>query len=68
VCSVSSNVIFPELPDASIDTLNPIVFSPTSPYEFASKQISKMMADHCRAVNGHSGEGIVGHFEKAKNA
>jgi hypothetical protein len=28
VRSVSSNVMFPELPDASMDTLNPIVFSP----------------------------------------
>jgi hypothetical protein len=44
--------MFPELPDASMDTRKPIVFSPTSPHNFAPKQISKMMAERNRAVNG----------------
>jgi hypothetical protein len=52
VRSVSSNVMLPELPDAKMDTRKPIVRSSTSPCNFASKQIFRMMAERWRGVNG----------------
>jgi hypothetical protein len=44
--------MFPELPDASMDTLNPIVFSPNFHLQIRPKQISKIMAERACAVNG----------------
>src|SRR5260370_39462858 len=52
VRSVSSNVMLPELPDAKIETRKLIVRSSTSPCNFASKQIFRMMAERWRGVNG----------------
>src|SRR5260370_21263710 len=44
--------MLPELPDAKIETRKPIVRSSTSPCNFASKQIFRMMAERWRGVNG----------------
>jgi len=52
VRSVSSNVMLPELPDAKMETRKPIVRSSTSPCNFASKRIFRMMAERWRGVNG----------------
>src|SRR5258707_5399972 len=46
VLSVSSKVIFPELPDASMDTLKPIAFPQCS-----AKQIFRIIAERTRGVN-----------------
>jgi len=57
--------MFPELPDANMDTLNPIVFSPNFYPTSSSKRISKMMAERARPVNEHSREKRCWPFEKA---
>jgi hypothetical protein len=49
VLSVSSKVIFPELPDASMDTLKPIAFPQCS-----AKQIFRIIADPRRRVNAEN--------------
>ena len=46
--------MFPELPDANMDTLNPIVFSPNFYPTSSSKRISKMMAEQFKRVNGNA--------------
>ena len=56
--------MFPELPDAKMDTRKPIGFSPTSPCNFGVKQISKMMAERACAVNGQSEETHSGLFQE----
>src|SRR6266478_5103986 len=46
VLSVSSKVIFPELPDARMDTLKPIAFP-----QYSAKQIFRIIAERTRGVN-----------------
>jgi hypothetical protein len=43
--------MFPELPDAKMETRKPIGFSSISPCNFASKQIFRMMAERQARVN-----------------
>jgi len=50
VLSVSSKVIFPELPDASMDTLKPIAFPQCRP-----KQIFRIIAERPPRVNAERG-------------
>ena len=52
VRSVSSKVMLPELPDASMETRKPIAFSPKLSRNAATKQIFRMMAERDCAVNG----------------
>jgi len=51
VLSVSSKVMFPELPDASMDTRKPIAFPQYSPDNYSAKQIFRIIAERPPRVN-----------------
>src|ERR1700745_4137335 len=64
VLSVSSKVIFPELPDASMDTLKPIAFPQYSPDKYSAKQIFRIIAERPPRVNAERVESRSQHQQQ----